>query len=217
MAENTVEFMDLKLVPGQVMQLEFEGYTDDRDKATLIGYRRNGSLIVSTPVINGVVANVKNGETVTIRFFSGKISSACAFKTEVISVTKSPYPHMHLKIPESVLIGEVRKSVRADVEVITKVEYFSGAEPKVTSAKIVDLSMNGARMLGRTFDFEADSDVLLDFKIEVTEIELDLKIKARVRSVTEIEQGFSVGLQFEEISANDKIALQAFVLNHVKD
>ena len=82
MEENQVDFIDLKLVPGQVFQLEFEGYTSDREKAVLIGYRRNGSLIVSTPVIQGVLASVKSGEMVTIRFFSGKTSSACAFKTE---------------------------------------------------------------------------------------------------------------------------------------
>ena len=217
MEENQVDFIDLKLVPGQVFQLEFEGYTSDREKAVLIGYRRNGSLIVSTPVVQGVLANVKSGEMVTIRFFSGKTSSACAFKTEVIYASKTPYPHMHLKLPEFVLTGEIRRSVRAEVEVVTQVDYFIDMEPKTTSAKIVDLSMNGARMLGRTFDFEVETDVLLNFKIEVSEIELELKIKARVRSITPIEQGFAVGLQFEEVSANDKIALQAFVLSRVND
>ncbi|MFT6153782.1 MAG: hypothetical protein ACJA0E_000228 [Bermanella sp.] len=217
MEENKVDFVDLKLVPGQVFQLEFEGYTSHREKSLLIGYRRNGSLIVTTPVINGVLASVKATEKVTIRFFSAKMSSACAFQTEVMSVNKTPYPHIHLKLPETVLIGEVRKGVRAEVAVVTKVEYFLGFEPKSTSAKIVDLSMNGARMLGRVFDFEVQSDILLGFEIEVSGIKLDLKIKARVRSISPIEQGFAVGLQFEDVLPNEKIALQAFVLTKVND
>jgi hypothetical protein len=217
MEENTVDFIDLKLVPGQVFQLEFEGYTSDRDKAVLIGYRRNGSLIVSTPIIQGVPANVKSGERVTIRFFSSRTSSACAFQTEIILASKAPYPHIHLKLPDKVLVGEVRRSVRAEVQVVTKVDYFLDLEPNSTSAKIVDLSMNGARMLGRKFDFKVDSDIMLDFKIDVSDIELDLKVKARVRSLTAIEQGFAVGLQFEEVAPQEKIALQAFVLSKVND
>ncbi|MFT7109405.1 MAG: c-di-GMP-binding flagellar brake protein YcgR [Psychrobacter glaciei] len=217
MEENKINFVDLKLIPGQVFQLEFEGYTNQREKVHLIGYRRNGSLIITSPMRNGIPASVKSGEKVTIRLFSAKMSSACAFQTEVITVSKTPYTHIHLKIPETVLIGEVRKGVRAEVEVVTRVDYFLDSEPKSTSAKIVDLSMNGARMLGRTFDFNEDTDVLLDFEIEVSGIKLDLEIKARVRSISPLEQGFAVGLQFEEVSPNEKIALQAFVLTKAND
>jgi hypothetical protein len=217
MVDKKVDFIDLKLVPGQVFQLEFEGYTSERVKATLIGYRRNGSLIVTTPIVQGVLANVTSGEKVTIRFFSGRMSSACAFQTEVIYASKSPYPHIHLKLPDKVLIGEVRKGVRAGVEVVTKVNYVTDLEPMTTSAKIVDLSMNGARMVGRTFGFAVESDILLDFDIAVSGIELGLKIKAKVRSISPLEKGFAVGLQFEEVPANEKIALQAFVLSKIKD
>jgi hypothetical protein len=217
MEENKVDFVDLKLVPGQVFQLEFEGYTSEREKSLLVGYRRNGSLIVTTPVVHGLLATVKATERVTIRFFSAKMSSACAFQTEVIFVSKTPYPHIHLKLPEIVLIGEVRKGVRAEVEVVTKVDYFLGYELKSTSAKIVDLSMNGARMLGKAFDFKINSDILLDFEIDVSGIKLGLKIKARVRSISALEQGLAVGLQFEEVLPNEKIALQAFVLTKVNN
>lgn len=209
--------MDLNLVPGQVMQLEFEGYTASRDKAVLIGYRKNGSLIVSAPIVQGAPVNVKNGEHVNVRFFAGKKSSACAFQSEVIFSSKSPYPHIHLKIPDQVFMEEVRRSVRADVELVSKVDYFIENEPKSTTAKIIDLSTNGARMIGRTFDFEKDTDILLTFKIEVTGIEYELGVKARVRSINSMETGMTVGLQFDDIPANDKIALQAFVLSKVND
>ena len=214
---SNYNFMDLQLVPGQVMQLEFEGYTSSRDRSVLIGYRNKGSLIVSTPIIQGVPATVRNGEQVNVRFFSGKKSSACAFSSEVIFSSTSPYPHIHLKIPDQIYVEEVRRSVRAEVELVTKVEYFINNEPKETSAKIIDLSLNGARMIGRIFDFEQDADILLIFKIEVTGIEYELSVKARARSINSIENGMAVGLQFEDIPANDKIALQAFVLSKVND
>ena len=217
MEGRNIDFMDLKLIPGQVLQLEFEGYTSDRDRSILIGYRRGASLLVSTPIINGVQAIVKSGEKVNVRFFAGRMSCACAFQTEVLTVSKTPYPHIHLKIPEEVLTGEIRDSVRADVEVVSQIDYFIDSEPKNTSAKIVDLSMNGARMIGRSFEFDTGTDILLTFEIEITGLKLELKIKSRVRSIQEIENGMAVGLQFEDVPTQDKIALQAFVLSKVHD
>ena len=217
MEERTAQFMDMKLIPGQVLQLEFEGYTSIRERSVLVGYRRNGSVIVSTPLINGVLANVKAGEQINVRFFAGKMSSACAFTTEVLTSSKSPYAHIHLKIPDAVMVGEVRQSVRADVEVVTKIKYTLKGESKGTTAKIVDLSMNGARILGRTFDFETGVEVMLVFLLEVTGIQYEISVKSIVRSIAEIEKGYAVGLQFVDVPPSDQIALQAFVLSKVHD
>jgi len=209
--------MDLKLIPGQVFQLEFEGYTSDRDRSLLIGYRRNESLIVTTPVINGAPANVKNGEGVNVRFFANRLGCACAFKTEVIYASKSPYPHIHFKIPETVITGEVRDSVRANVEVVTEIEYTLADEKKSTTAKIIDLSIHGAGIIGKKFDFQANDSVLLVFTIAIADLEYQFKVKSIVRSIQKIEQGLSVGLQFEDVPDTEKIALQAFVLSKIHD
>ncbi len=123
MTENTASFTDLKLLPGQTLQLEFEGYTSDRDRSTLIGYKSNASLIVTTPLTNGMAVNIKNREKVNVRFFANRLGCACAFTTEVIFASKSPYPHIHLKIPDEVITGEVRGSVRADVGLLAQVEF----------------------------------------------------------------------------------------------
>ncbi len=217
MTGRAVGFMDLKLIPGQVFQLEFEGYTSDRDRSLLIGYRRNESLIVTTPIINGAPANVKSGEEVNVRFFANRLGCACAFKTEVIYASKSPYPHIHFKIPESVITGEVRDSVRANVEVVTEIEYILAGENKTTTAKIIDLSIHGAGIIGKTFDFHANDSVMLVFTIAIADLEYQLKVKSIVRSIQKIEQGLSVGLQFEDVPDTEKIALQAFVLSKIHD
>jgi hypothetical protein len=145
------------------------------------------------------------------------MSSACAFRSEVIHPTKLPFPHIHLKMPDKVMIGEVRQNVRADVEVVSQVQFRAGKEVENTTAKIVDLSLNGARILGRKFEFELGSEILLIFKINVTEIEYEITVQATVRSLTPIDKGMASGLQFHDLPANDKIALQAFVLTHIHD
>lgn len=211
MGDNSTDFMDLKLSPGQLLQLEFESYSDDRDKSVLIGYRRNASVMVTMPL--GRV--VKIGDKVNVRFFYGRKSSACAFQSEVLHPAKLPFPHMHLKMPDEVMVGEVRQNVRAEVELVSRVEFQTQDETQSTTAKIVDLSLNGARILGRTFDFDVGAEVSLIFKIAVTEIEYEITVKATARSMNSIEKGLAVGLQFHDLAANDKIALQAFVLTHI--
>lgn len=213
MDEITTDFMGLKLSPGQLLQLEFDSYNTDRDKSVLIGYRRNASVLVTMPPGRGV----RIGDKVNVRFFYGRMSSACAFQSEVIHPTKLPFPHIHLKMPDKVVIGEVRQNVRADVEVVSRVQYFVDDEVKNTTAKIVDLSLNGARVLGRTFEFLVGSEILLIFTINVTEIEYEITVQATVRSLHPIDKGMASGLQFHDLPANDKIALQAFVLTHIHD
>ncbi|MGR6872204.1 flagellar brake protein [Pseudomonas sp. HK3] len=213
MDENTTDFMDLKLSPGQLFQLEFDSYNTDRDKSVLIGYRRNVSVLVTMPPGRGV----KIGDKVNVRFFYGRMSSACAFRSEVIHPTKLPFPHIHLKMPDKVMIGEVRQNVRADVQVVSRVQFIVGNDTQNTTAKIVDLSLNGARILGRKFEFTSGDEILLIFTINVTEIEYEITVQAKVRSMNPIDKGFAAGLQFHDLPPNDKIALQAFVLTHIHD
>ncbi len=217
MTGRAVNFMDMKLIPGQVFQLEFEGYTSDRDRSILVGYRRSESLIVTTPLINGVLASVKNNESVNVRFFANRMGCACAFKTQVIYASKTPYPHIHLEIPESVITGEVRDSVRAKVEEVTKVVYINEPDKTSTTAKIIDLSIHGAGILGKTFEFNSGDEIQLVFTINIADLEYEIKVKSIVRGIQAMEQGMSVGLQFVDLPDNEKIALQAFVLTKIND
>lgn len=213
MEEKITDFMSLKLSPGQLFQLEFDSYGDDRDKSILIGYRRNATILVTMPVGR----RVKVEDKVNVRFFYGRKSSACAFQTEIVYFTKYPFPHIHLKMPDQVVVDEVRHNVRTNVDMHSKVEFKVGDKSEHTTAKIVDLSINGARILGRTFNFGVDDEILLTFVINVTNIEHEMTVPATVRSVHSIEKGLAVGLEFKDLPTNDKIALQAFVLSHLYD
>ncbi len=218
MQEKTVEFSQLKLIPGQVLQLEFDGYSRERDKAVLIGYRAPHSLIITIPTVNGMSLNVKSEQKVNVRFFSNRVNGVCAFESQVILSSKAPYPHMHLTLPQSVFLGEVRSSVRAEVNIITRIELKGDVDPPtITSAKLLDLSAEGARLIGKVFDFDIDSKINLIFMIEVGDIERELNINAIVRSKSAIEQGFAIGVQFDNVEQNDRFALQAYVLSQLHE
>ncbi|EAT12374.1 flagellar brake protein [Bermanella marisrubri] len=215
MEEQQADFWDLKLLPGQILYLEFEGYTKTREKSVLVGYRRNGSLIVTTPYENGTPIKVRNDEPINVRLFVGKRNSACAFQTHVLFATNVPFQHIHLKMPDYVITGEIRKSVRAEVEIISRLSFEGNGEVKNTTAKILDLSFNGARIAGKRFEFEAGTAIDLEFELQVAGIEVTVNVPGVVRSIQEIDNGMSAGVQFEDVDDLHKIAIQAYVLSQI--
>ena len=47
MEEKSPRFEDLRLLPGQPLQLDFDGYSTERDKSILLGFRSGHSLMVT--------------------------------------------------------------------------------------------------------------------------------------------------------------------------
>ena len=67
MENSTRSFEDLRLMPGQILQLEFENSTQFRDRSVLIGYNPGKSILVSTPRVNGVTVPVTLDGEVNVR------------------------------------------------------------------------------------------------------------------------------------------------------
>lgn len=207
-------FEDLRLLPGQPLQLDFEGYTSDRDRSSLIGYRPGQGIIVTTPLVNGTPMVLKLGTPLAVRLFATQMNCACAFRTTITHISRAPYPHLHLAMPSELVLGEVRSSVRAKVALICSVYYGDGLQQK-SSAKIRDLSLGGARLQAKTLPVTAGDEVRLTAQLSVSGIERIVTLEGVVRSVTNDNDGTQVGLQFNSISDSDRITLHAFVLSNI--
>ncbi len=208
-------FEDLKLLPGQALQLDFEGYSSDRDRSLLVGYRAGQGIIVTTPIVNGSPLVLKLGTPLAVRLFATQVNSACAFRTEVTHISRVPYPHLHLAMPKQLQLGEVRKTVRARVDVICSVHFGDGFRDK-TSARILDLSLGGARINTRNMAATIGDDIKLTAQISVSGIERIVTVSAIVRSLTPGGgTDIQAGLQFTEMSDSDRITLHAFVLSNI--
>lgn len=97
----------IKLNIGDTLQLQFQSESEtSRCVVTLIGYLADYGVFVTTPVLNGSVMLIREGQDFCGRLFSGK--TAYAFTAEADKITHTPYPHMHLSYPK-----EVRGSSRA--------------------------------------------------------------------------------------------------------
>jgi len=215
--KKDTSFENLKLLPGQVLQLEFEGYDTSRDRSLLVGYQKGRSIIISTPTKQGVPMSVKPKTKVKVRLFVNQINGACAFESNIQHVSVIPFPHLHLTMPEKLVIGEVRKSIRASVNIIASVMVTENEKRKAISSIIDDLSNNGARIHCQDIKAKEGEEIDLVFKIEVSNIERILHIKSIVRSVqlNESKGTHMYGLQFINVNEPDQITLHAYVLTQI--
>ena len=172
------------------------------------------SIIVATPVKNGSPLPLKNGMPLAVRFFASQWNSACAFKTEVIHVSRIPFAHIHLAMPASLVLGEVRSSVRARVDLICSVIHGQDNQHKV-SARIKDLSLGGARLEAKSLAVGEGENITLTAQVSVSGVDRIIKVAGVVRSLTVEEGGVSLGVQFTDMSDSDRITLHAYVLTHL--
>lgn len=207
-------FEDLKLLPGQPMQLEFEGYSNERDRSLLVGFFAGHGMIVTNPIKNGSPLPVKNEMELAVRFFAAQLNSACAFRTRILHVARIPYAHLHLALPEKLILGEVRGSVRAKVSLICSVVYGTDQEHKA-SAKICDISLGGSRIYCASLPVEEGQEIKVVAQITVSGIDRIITLTGIVRSLLVEEVGVTAGVQFTEMSDSDRITLHAYVLSNL--
>ena len=210
-------FDSLKLYPGQILQLEFDGYDSTRDRSALVGYFKGRNIIISTPTKQGVAMSVKPKTSVKVRLFVNQINGACAFESMVVHVSVIPFPHLHLAWPDKLVIGEVRKSIRATVHIISSVMFSVEGKRHTMSAVIDDLSTNGARIHCQNMNISEAQEMDLVFKVLIGDVERILHVKSIVRSIqfNEARGAHFYGLQFVNVSEADKITLHAYVLTQI--
>lgn len=210
MTDKNTTFESLQLLPGQPLQLEIDGYSNDRDRSVLVGYRKGKSIIITTPLVNGHPITVKLDTGLNVRLFANKINGACAFRSHIIHVSVAPFPHLHLAMPDQLFIGEVRNSIRAKVSVHATLVF----EGERSSAEIIDLSTDGGRIRTRAQAIDPGETLSVITKLKLGAFDKVIRLQAIVRSFVLDEQRgtCTLGLQWQEITENDSIALQAYVL-----
>ena len=214
MNEHKSRFEDLRLLPGQPLQLDFDGYKAIRDKSLLIGYRAGQGLIVSTPLVNGTALPLKVGEQLSVRLFAQQLNCACAFRSQVVHVSRTPYAHLHLAQPEALTLGEVRSSVRARVSLICSLNHGEGFTGKL-ACMLKDISLGGCRLQAPKMPVVPGEKVRLTMQVSVSGIERIVSLEGEVRSLQDDEDSLFAGIQFASMSDGDRITLHAFVLSNL--
>lgn len=205
------DFSELKLLPGARLDVRSDK-KHIRGACELIGFHNKKTIIVSPPILNGGPVSCTTGSTLVLRFFVNHLNCACAFKSKILHMAAIPYPHLHLSVPEKVEAGEVRKSIRAKLNlpsVITNIKEIP------IDANITDLSIDGAKLESFSKFGEEGDELQIQTFVELLGFSRSVEITAIIRSVNELPHAYSYGLRFKDLDEDAKILIYARVLSEI--
>jgi c-di-GMP-binding flagellar brake protein YcgR len=214
---NTLTLEQVKLNIGDSLQLQFQSESElSRCFVTLIGYLADQGVIVSTPVLNGSVMLIREGQIFVVRLFSGK--SAYAFTATTLKVTNTPFPHLHLSYPKEVRGLVVRGSSRARANIIC---HASNAHGNGFACVARDISMGGALIAVKEKVGEVGDKLSLKLRVKISDAEhvliLDCIIRSSNNSKPSTDETPTVlhGLSFENISTQDTLVISALLYQNL--
>jgi c-di-GMP-binding flagellar brake protein YcgR len=220
-AESAV-FSDLRLKFGDTLQVQFGG-DPDRSRVRLIGYLEGRSIITTVPAKNNRLIPVRPGQVLTIRMMEN--GRAWAFVTEVLSVQRLPYPHIHVRYPSDWITNNVRKAARVETRVDgILINNSIGDRGKEVPCHLLDISETGALLVAPMRIGKLGDEIGLSLQLDISGISriltvrsilrARLKIKPKADEVIDdsgVEREVHYGIEFLPLDDNEHIALIAFV------
>jgi c-di-GMP-binding flagellar brake protein YcgR len=219
--EKQVPLSALKLNIGESLQMQsLTDQSPERYYVKLIGYIDKRSVIVTTPVVDGSVLLMREGQAFVLRGFSGR--ETFAFNVNILRVCNMPFPYLHLSYPPFVQSTAIRRHNRIKVSIVVSASNLTHPESAgKIPAVVVDLSLLGAMLDARKQLGVAGDTLAISLRIIVGDIDAYLILNALVRNVrsevSEVrpEPMFHHGLEFQEMPPNDKMVLQNFVYSKI--
>jgi hypothetical protein len=185
----------------------------------LIGYIKNQSLLVMTPMVAGVPLILADGEQMEVRMVTG--SNIYVFQTAIQRLCISPVHYMHLEYPAEVRSQKLRKSPWAKVHLSATVTDAHGANEIV---HIVNLSADGAQLHAPPTMGEPGGVLRLAFQAVMDELGTTLSLDATILHVHMPQTGMEAeinlleyGIAFRDVSAADALWLKGLVYRHIAE
>ena len=216
-AANTLTLEQIKLSIGDSLQLQFQSESElSRCFVTLIGYLADCGVIVTTPLLNGSIMLIREGQIFVVRLFSGK--SAYAFTATTEKVTNTPFPHLYLSYPKEVRGLVVRGSSRARANIIC---HASDKDRNGYACIARDISIGGALIAVREKIGEVGDKLSLKLRVRVNDSEHVLILDCLIRSVNAARPSaddtstFLHGLSFESMNSQDTLVISALLYQNL--
>lgn len=216
-----VTFSSIKFAIGDTFQMQALGEQEKtRHYVKLIGYAEKRSLLVTTPMQEGHVLLLREGQSFVLRGFSGK--SVYAFNANISRVCNVPYPYLHLSYPASVQGLEVRKAQRVTVNIIGSAWNEKGGDNATKlPCIVVDMSVTGA-MVDARYPLGEVGDLLnLAIRLNVSGTDLYVTLPSLIRAVRMDEQGSGTegmvhhGIEFRDLGLQNRLAIQNFIYQNL--
>ncbi len=220
-AANSLPLDQIKLNIGDSIQLQVQVQSktaSPRYYVTLVGYLVGESVIVTTPILNGKILLIREGQSFVARLFTG--NNAYAFTTLAKKVTNSPFPHLHLTYPKEVRGVVVRSSSRAQANIICHATVKGG---KGIACVALDISIGGVLLAAKEQIGATGEKLVLKLRVIVSEVEHLLTLQCLIRSVNivalagDATPSVQHGVSFEKISGQDALVITALLYHVAKD
>ncbi|MDD5330083.1 MAG: flagellar brake protein [Sulfuricella sp.] len=216
-AEKQVSLSALKLNIGESLQMQsLTDQNPERYYVKLIGFVEKRSVMVNTPVVDGAVLLMREGQAFVMRGFSGR--DTFAFNVNILRVCNVPFPYLHLSYPPFVQSTAIRRHNRIKISLIVSVS--NATHPEMADklpGLLTDLSLTGTMLDARRPLGEAGDTLAIALRVVVGDLDAYLTLNAAIRNIrTEMSEArpepvFHHGMEFLEMATNDKMILQNFV------
>lgn len=179
----------------------------------LLGFLKGGSLIVKLPTTWKGTVPLSEGDSVTVRGFSGRI--AFVFSCDVLKIRYAPYPYCHLGFPTSIQGAEIRKAVRVRVNIPTRVTNARISGDATMEATISNLSAQGVQLDSAVPLGEPGDTVMLTFRfwIQPNEYEVNFSAAGVIQNSHPIDgdTGLHFGVRFQNMRSTEALLLQHLI------
>jgi hypothetical protein len=185
----------------------------------LIGYIRAQSILLMTPMVDGVPLILSDGEQLEVRMVTG--SNIYVFQTAIQRLCISPVHYMHLEYPAEVRTQKLRRSPWARVNLEATVTDAQGAREMV---RIVNLSSDGAQLHAPPTIGEPGDDFRLSFLAVIDDLGTTLNLEASVlhvriphKTAGAADNLLEYGIAFRNVAANDALWLKGLVYHFIAE
>jgi hypothetical protein len=194
---------------GEPLSLQPHDNPSLRYTVRLIGFVKNKTVMVTAPMLDGKFGFIRDGQTFTVGSFSGK--KVHVFMAAAVKSVHAPFPYLHLSYPQEVRATLIRKGSRAAVKLIAAVSL--GQPARISSTKLIDLSVAGASGVSKLPFGAKEEQGLLKFKLQVSDHSAVLNLKTVLRSVTLSDSGevWNHGFEFLDVAVEQRMILSAYV------
>ncbi|MHB9116881.1 MAG: flagellar brake protein [Burkholderiales bacterium] len=212
-------FDDMKLKVGDRLQLQPPAQlTQERFLVKVVGYLNGSSLLMTVPTtVNGLRLQLREGEKVVMRSFSGQ--NVFGFSSTIERLCKIPYEYMHLSFPEKIQGMLVRKAPRIKTHIVVAVQKSgAGKESEKITGLIANMSASGAALDAKQPLGENGDVLTLAFRVNLHDIDTYLSIRAVIKAILTGGNAnppkpdiIRHGIEFQDLQANERIIIQSLI------
>jgi c-di-GMP-binding flagellar brake protein YcgR len=211
--EKIEELLTIRLVIGDTMQLQDFSPDKLRYFVKLIGYLNKRSVLVTHPRREDKLSFIREGDGFLVRGFAG--TKTYEFNSNVMNVSLTPYPYLHLAFPSQVKSTNMRAAVRVKHRLVCSID--SAVTGIKMSAIIEDMSISGARIHAVKAFGQVGDTVSVGLRMQVSGETQVFLVSAMIRNVRvemDAQAGTEVvmhGMEFVHSQSVDLTLLQNFI------